>query len=507
MSDDRDLVAPPGGIDITPGGGATDLSKYAKVGTDLQVSPDLKPVDEFHANNSDTFHTSDLSVPSVDKDTWQPVSANLQTSQGPGSGQIDQKTQINNDAQWIRAFSLTVYSQAKTGGGSVPIPAAAPPRQPKPPARIIPFRRRGVVTLLDDPAVSSKGDTIPAYEKQTADQPAMDISKLRCSFSIQKTTLQTPNMLYARVYNLSPATLAKVIEFTRVQVYAGYKYAAYGIIFDGEVIQYRRGKENPVDTYLEIHAADGDTINSTTMFKTYPKGTKERQKLDDLNNIKKKLDPNFKVDQVDDKLYVDASLRDTVVVGHARDIERRMFLASGAQHFVDNGAFIAITEEHYRAGEVVVLSPNTGLVGLPEVTPQGIQVKCLLNPKLKLGGLVQIDSNLLSAVAYTPGTASKTDDKGNVIPGDPTGGKVYNTNMWRQNLDSAYTSPIGQYKILLMTYTGDTRGNPWYCDMTCIAMNSKGEAIVGNNAGSAWNRRASEQAIKGTQATGNPNRR
>jgi hypothetical protein len=497
--DPRDLVPPPGGIDITPGGGATDLSKFAGVGTDLKVSPDLKPTDDLHSNNSEYFQSSDLTVPSVDKDTWRPAAANLQTSQGPGSGQIDQKTTINNDVQWIRAFSLIVYSNAFTTGGTLSIPESG--IKVKPPSRVVPFpyRRRG--TPRDDPAVSktdSGGNAPVPFQKQTQDQPGMDLSNLRCSFSIQKTTLQTPNMLYARIYNLAPATLAKVIEFTRIQVYAGYKYANYGVIYDGEVIQYRRGKENPVDSYLEIHAADGDTVNKALLFKTYPAGTKERQFLDDFNAKKKELDPNFKVDQIDSSLYNDKIQRDCVIAGHARTVERRLFLASGAQHWIDNGAFVAITEDHYKDGEVVVLSPNTGLIGMPEVTPQGIQAKCLLNPKLKLGGLVQIDSDLLSGVAYTPGTSSKTVN-GQVVPGDPTGGKVYNNNMWRQNFDSAYTSPIGQYKILLMTYTGDTRGNPWYCDITCIAMGSDGKAIVGYNKASAWNR-ASEQARGHTQA-------
>jgi hypothetical protein len=449
---------------------------------------DFGSSNQFQSANSKTFQSSDLNQPS--SDTWQGLSDQMQPSQGAGSGNIDQQSHINNDAQWIRAFSLIVYSHGVTGGGTVPIqlPAQAQPKS----GVVVPFRPRGTPR---DSAASSTATSGSAPDSSGGKQlPGLDLSNLRCTFSIQKTTLQTPNMLYARIYNLAPETMAKVISFTRIQVHAGYKYASYGAIYDGEVIQYRRGKENPVDTYLEIHAADGDTINNGTMlFKAYPAGTKKRQVLDDLNAKKKQLDPNFKVDQIDSGLYTAQFQRGTVVVGHSKVIERRMFLSSGAQHFIDNGAFLAITEDHYRDGEVVVLSPNTGLVGLPEVTPQGIQAKCLLNPKLKLGGLVKIDTNILSGVAYTPGTATKTDANGQVIPGDTSGGKIFNTNEWRQQMETAYTSPIGQYKILLMTYTGDTRGNPWYCDITCIAMDSNGHVIKGNNASSAW-KRASQLA-------------
>jgi hypothetical protein len=484
------------GSNLTPGGGA-DLSKYKTQGTELQTS------DQATADNYKYFQSSDLSKPSTESESWRSLSSNMKPSQGSGSGQIDQKSPDKNDAQWLRAFSLIVYSHGVTAGGTVAIPRPATVEiNPKPPPKyrnVIPFRSRATPrdSTASSTADSGNADVGGGGDKQ---QPGLDISNLRCTFSIQKTTFNTPNMLYARVYNLAPATLAKVIEFTRVQVYAGYRYANYGMIFDGEVIQYRRGKENPVDTYLEIHAADGDTLlNGTVQFKTYPAGTKERQKLDDLNAKKKQLDPNFKVEYIDDKLYQDKTQRDSVVVGHSRSIERRIMLASGAQHFLDNGKFIAITNEGYRKTEVVVLSPSTGLIGLPEVTPQGIQAKCLLNPKLMLGGLVKIDSKLLSGVAYTPGSASKVDANGNVVGGE-SGGKVYNNNLWRQQLETAYTSPIGQYKILMMTYTGDTRGNPWYCDLICIAMDSDGQVILGNNTSNVWLRRSSQLAKEGTVA-------
>ena len=39
----------------------------------------------------------------------------------------------------------------------------------------------------------------------------------------------------------------------------------------------------------------------------------------------------------------------------------------------------------YRSGQEVVLTPKTGLIGMPEVAPDGIHAKCLLNPKLRWG--------------------------------------------------------------------------------------------------------------------------
>jgi hypothetical protein len=60
----------------------------------------------------------------------------------------------------------------------------------------------------------------------------IDLSQLRITFEVKKTTNQTPNLLTARVYNLSPQTMAKVIEFKRVQLQAGYQQGNFGLIFD-----------------------------------------------------------------------------------------------------------------------------------------------------------------------------------------------------------------------------------------------------------------------------------
>lgn len=485
------------GSNLTPGGGA-NLVQQDKVSTDLSVSSDLKQQDDFTNNNYKYFQSSNLDQPSSASESYLSASAKMPVSQGSGSGQINQNSTTSNNAQWLRVFSLIVYSSLKTAGGTVPqqgLPAPTNPNIPTPKGRVIPFpQMRGRPRPRDTAPAATPSDSqnIDVGGGGDTKQDGLDISNLRCVFSIQKTTAHTPNMLYARVYNLAPKTLAKVIEFTRVQVNAGYKYGTgYGLLFDGEVVQYRRGKETPVDTYLEIHAADGDTIlNGTMAFQAYPAGTKQRKMLDDLNAKKKQLDPNFKVTYIDEQLYTAAYQRDSILIGHSRDIERKMFLGSASQHFTNNGGFVAMQKTAYLPGEVAVLAPNTGLVGLPEVTPQGIQAKCLINPKLVLGGIVQIDSNLLSAVAFTPGSATQTDANGNVIPNNSAAGKTYNNNLWRQQMETAYTSPIGQYKIMLMTYTGDTRGNPWYCDLTCVAMDSNGKAMIGGNQSNAFNRAA-----------------
>jgi hypothetical protein len=53
--------------------------------------------------------------------------------------------------------------------------------------------------------------------------------------------------------------------------------------------------------------------------------------------------------------------------------------------------------------------------------------------------------------------------------------------------------PVGLYKILLLEFMGDTRGNPWYANMTCVAIGSDGHPLY--HASDVW-RRVPAEALK-----------
>jgi hypothetical protein len=59
--------------------------------------------------------------------------------------------------------------------------------------------------------------------------------------------------------------------YRRVQLQAGYRDGVFGVIFDGWITWYKYGYESAVDSYIEMHIADGDlglsfgTINKTLM--------------------------------------------------------------------------------------------------------------------------------------------------------------------------------------------------------------------------------------------------
>jgi hypothetical protein len=85
------------------------------------------------------------------------------------------------------------------------------------------------------------------------------------------------------------------------------------------------------------------------------------------------------------------------------------------------------------------------MIGVPEQTNDGIRIRCLINAKLKVGGLVQINNKSVQAQLINPAT-----------------------NFGAPN-NLAYISDDGFYKILVAEHTGNTRGQEWYTDLTCLA--------------------------------------
>jgi hypothetical protein len=176
---------------------------------------------------------------------------------------------------------------------------------------------------------------------------------------------------------------------------------------------------------------------------------------------------------------------------------RDLMLKYNAHAYPDLNKLHVVSQQEYKPGQAVVLSPRTGLVGIPEATPEGIQIRCLLNPRLQIGGLVKLDNSLISGVAFIPGG-------GEVNESTFYSGQYGDANYGKKVEVPVPTSPIGTYKIYMIEYTGDTRGQPWYCDLICLGLDSKGNPM--GTVGSVYTRQPnpSGQHSSGGSSSGVP---
>lgn len=298
----------------------------------------------------------------------------------------------------------------------------------------------------------------------------LDLSDLHFRFQISASDSESPNAAVIRVYNLSSDTMRQIQgEFTRVVVQAGYENASFGVIFDGTIKQFRIGKENATDRYLDILAAENDLeYNFGVCNATLAAGSTAKDRI-----TAAAAGLGLKVGVLDASLdFTGGTLpRGKVLWGMGKLAMRCAATSIGATWTMQDGKINVTSLKGYLPGEAVVLNAGTGVVGIPEQTDQGIKVRALLNPRIKIGGLVQIDNASINQMLQADLRADGTFTERNL----PAGQIVYNS---RAGLTfPASVAADGLYRVLVIEYTGDTRGQDWYCDLICLAVDPSSKTV------------------------------
>lgn len=278
----------------------------------------------------------------------------------------------------------------------------------------------------------------------------------RCSFQTQAAS-DSPagETAIITIYNLSDATMKGLVkEFDQVILEAGYRDGRYGIIFNGIVKQYGRGhEENMTESYLRIFAAHQDiafrfgVVNTTLEANsTNEERTKAIQKEILLKNTQAVLGWQDKSKEIG------VNYRGVVLHGMGRDeMKEEGTRANMVWTIQDNKMVLLNRNDGYIPGQIIDLNAETGLIGHPEITDNGISVTSLLNPAVRVRGLVKLNNDSINWLG-APGGSNQ----------------VYWPNVESSNVLDMLSSD-GLYIILVRTHEGDTRGNPWYTHMTCIA--------------------------------------
>lgn len=271
---------------------------------------------------------------------------------------------------------------------------------------------------------------------------ALDLSELRIRFGIINGDVQTPKTASIRVYNPAPETAKRVRkEFTQVVLQAGYEGAA-GVIFSGQIKQVRIGRENATDTYVDILAADGDVAyNQAKISKTLAAGWTP---TDWRNAALEAMAPYGVTAGQMAPLPDIRSPRALVMYGMARDELRTLCETYGMTWAIARGQLQMLPVGAVLGGVAVELTSETGLIGLPTQTIDGIMAKCLINPLIRPGCQVRINNDSIQEAAIS-------------------------TNV--TYVDTRPTKDTdGFYKVWAVAINGDTRGTEWYMDMVCTGV-------------------------------------
>nr|WP_156446597.1 hypothetical protein [Bradyrhizobium sp. CCH1-B1] len=262
--------------------------------------------------------------------------------------------------------------------------------------------------------------------------------------------VQSPNSAEILVTNLSEATAQKIRkEGQKVSLTVGYQ-GGPSIAFTGNIIQKRVGRENPVDTYLAIVAQDGDiAYNFATVSKTLAAGSTFKDQVDVVLEAMK---PHGVTKGYISDLGAKKMPRARTLFGMARDAMRDIAISAGANWTIQDGKLDVVKFGETKPGDVIVLNSQTGMIGRPVQTFEGVIARMLINPRVKPNALIKIDEASIDAAAFTPG-----------IPG-----ALGNSNLAKG------IAADGLYKIVVVEHHGDTHGNAWYTEVICHRADGEG---------------------------------
>lgn len=276
----------------------------------------------------------------------------------------------------------------------------------------------------------------------TGNGNGLDLSALRIKFSIKRSDTVTPNTADIRVYNLDEKTAIQIRkEFTRVILQAGYQ-GNEGVIFQGNIKQVIIGRESATDTFIDIVAGDGDrAYNFAIVSTTLAAGSRQADQINAASSAM--ASKGTTLGHVGD-LPANQLPRGKVMYGNARKYLSDAAGTSSKIWSIQDEKITFVGKKTYLPGEAVLLTSKTGMIGTPQQTNEGVNVKCLLNPNIKIAGRVKIDN------------ASIQRFKINLaVPNSPA------------NIP-APLSADGVYYVLVVEHQGDTRGVDWYTNLICL---------------------------------------
>ncbi|MBD2797248.1 hypothetical protein ID856_11965 [Xenorhabdus sp. 18] len=275
----------------------------------------------------------------------------------------------------------------------------------------------------------------------------IDLSALKIKFSITRPSFAYPATGIFKIYNLNDETRAKIRanEYKILKFSAGYRGNS-GQIFSGQIQYTYTGRDSPTDTYVVIQAGDGDqpyndAVINITVSAGYTQEDIDRVLMRDIEKygivagLRPELNKNF-------------APRGKVLFGMHRDELSILAKQNGAEWRYEDGQCHIIPKRTYLT-EAVVLTSETGLIGMPEQTiGGGINVKCLINPKIRPGTLIRLDNASINRAGKTTGSiASGNSEKEMPAPIDAD----------------------GDYVVINASYFGDTRETTYYMELICVA--------------------------------------
>ena len=255
------------------------------------------------------------------------------------------------------------------------------------------------------------------------------IEGLATDVDITKPGLPEKNSASVSIANISLADMEQMtfLAFQPLQslknlitIEAGEQGKTLATVFKGEITSAYADYGSVPDVEFKIEALSG---GYAAQIGAKPISVKGNAKAADLiKQFAKEIGYTFKNEGVA------ASVRNAVFNGSPIEKARSVADEVGAELLIDDDSMILMPYDKPRSGGAVLLTPETGLIGYPSFTSDGISFSCFFNPNLKQGGQVKIESIVPRASGYW-----KITKLSHRLTAYRTGG-----GSWYSSVDAAY---------------------------------------------------------------------
>jgi len=271
--------------------------------------------------------------------------------------------------------------------------------------------------------------------------PDLVVEDLRVIFKVEKSLVGYPNLANVKIYNLSEDSRNKIEKKgLKLQLFAGYKDVSLSLLFDGDIVNVVHQKLG-TDWVSECFCADGiNVLSSATINKSMPAGTTTSQIFDTLQSQMKGIVKGTTKGLKNCLSGKKSLLRELQLTGNVKDWLDKIAKDCGFEYSINDGV-IETTPKGLPLSDVppITINQGSGMIGSPERTETGVNVKNLLLPELKLARTIKIES------------ISEKINAGNLF--------------------FKKVPPIrnkGIYRINKITHSGDTHGNTWESHIEAI---------------------------------------
>ena len=214
------------------------------------------------------------------------------------------------------------------------------------------------------------------------------------TFTVKRGNTSEPNSAQVSVFNLTETKRSAASkEYSRIWIDAGYNIEPINI-FAGNITHSSSGYAG-ADYLTTIEATDGGLAYSKGSINTsYPPNTSIKEIVRRL--VAEGL-PNVTVGRIVGLDDVEASPYPYIANGLTTQRLNEIARSYDARWSIENEVFEMVRDDRAGATAIAyVLSADTGMVGSPRVTEKGLQVKSMLNGRIKPNDLIAVDSKTLS---------------------------------------------------------------------------------------------------------------